>query len=82
MLIEGIRVLVYDRKREAGEYTMSTAPPGFSIRSCTLRTIFRKIDTALSHLTPCLINLRWFLVMQALHVYPTVFPSLDQGLMM
>ena len=29
-----------------------------------------------------LINLRWFLVMQAPRVYPTCFPSLDQGLIM
>ena len=58
MIIPGIRVLVYDRNREAGEFTTSTAPPGFSIRSCILRTIFRKIDRTLSHLTPPLINLR------------------------
>ena len=82
MLIAGIRVLVYDRNREAGEYTTSTMPPRFSIRSCILRTIFRKIDTILSHLMPSLINLRWFLVMQTPHVYPNFFPSLDQGLIM
>jgi len=81
ILIAGIRVLVYDRKKEAGEHTTSTTPPGFSIRSCILRTIFRT-DATLSHLTPSLINLRWFLVMQAPRVYPTFFPSLDQGLMM
>ena len=81
ILIAGIRVLVYDRKKKAGEHTMSTTPPGFSIRSCTLETIFRT-DASLSHLTPSLINLRWFLVMQAPCVYPTCFPSLDQGLMM
>ena len=82
MLIAGIRVLVYDRKREAGEYTMSTTPPGFSIRSFILRAIFRKIDTTLSHLTPSLINLRWLLVIQTSHVYLTFFLGLDQGLMM
>ena len=37
ILIAGIRVLVYDRKKEAGEDTTSTTPPGFSIRSCILR---------------------------------------------
>jgi len=34
ILIAGIRVIVYDRKKEAGEHTTSTTPPGFSIRSC------------------------------------------------
>jgi len=62
--IAGIRVLVCDRKKEAGEHTTSTTPPGFSIRSCILRTIFGT-DAALSHLKPSLINLKWFLVMQA-----------------
>jgi len=38
-------------------------------------------QATLSHLTPSLINLTWFLVMQAQRVYPTCFPSLDQGLM-
>ena len=68
-------------KKKQGEHTTSTTPPGFSIRSCILRTIFRT-DTTLSHLTPSLMNLRWFLVIQAPRVYPTCFPSLDQGLMM
>jgi len=81
ILIAGIRVLVYERKKEAGEHTTSTTPPGFSIRSCILRTIFRT-DATLSHLTPSLINLIWFLVMQAPRIYPTCFPTLDQGLMM
>jgi len=81
ILIAGIRVLVYDRKKEAGEHTTSTTPPGFSTRSCILRTIFRT-DATLSHLTRSLINLRWFFVMQASRVYPTCFASLDQGLMM
>jgi len=76
-----VAITIYDRKKEAGEHTTSTTPPGFSIRSCILRTIFRT-DATLSHLTPSLINLRWFLVMQAPRVYPTCFPSLDQGLMM
>ena len=81
ILIAGIRVLVYDRKKEAGEHTTSTTPSGFSIRSCILRNIFRT-DATLSHLRPSLIYLRWFLVMQASRVYPTCCPSLDQGLMM
>jgi len=76
ILIAGIRLLVYDSKKDAGEHTTSTTPPGFSIRCCILRTIFRT-DTTLSPLTPSLINLRWFLVMQAPRVYPTCFPSLD-----
>ena len=50
ILAVGIRVLVYDRKKEAGEHTTSTTLPGFSIGGCVLRTIFRKIDTTLSHL--------------------------------
>jgi len=74
-------VLVYDRKKEAGKHTTSTMPAGFSIRSCILRTIFRT-DATLSRLTPSLINLRGFLVIQAPCVYPTYFASLDQGLMM
>jgi len=81
ILIAGIRVRVYDRKIETGEHTTSTTPPGFSIRSCILRTIFRT-DATLSHLKPSLINLRWFLVMQTLRLCPTCFPRLDQGLMM
>ena len=54
ILTVGIRVLVYDRKKEAGEHTTSTTLPGFSIRSCILQPIFRKIDTTLSHLMPSL----------------------------
>ena len=41
-------------KKKQGEHTTSTTLPGFSIRSCILRTIFRKIDTTLSHLMPSL----------------------------
>ena len=48
-------MLVYDRKKEAGEHTTSTALVGFSIRSCCLRTMVGKIYTTLAHLTPSLI---------------------------
>ena len=41
-------------KNKQGEHTTSTMLPGFSIRSCILQTIFRKIGTTLSHLTPSL----------------------------
>jgi len=40
-------------KKKQGEHTTITTPPGFSIRSCILRTIFRT-DATLSHFTSSL----------------------------
>jgi len=69
-------------KKKQGEHTTITTPPGFSIRSCILQPFSEQTQLFLILRLLSLINLRLFLVMQAPRVYPTCFPSLDQGLMM
>ena len=79
ILIPGIRVLVYDRKKEArGTYNEHNATRFFHQKLYTPNHFQNRRNS----FSPSLINLRWFLVMQAPCVYPTCFPSLDPGLMM